>query len=113
MSKYVDADGHVMEPRDEIVDFLEAPYVPDAVRQSGALLPSLDRFHYPPPGPRRGATFDRTVGPEAWCQFLDKTGLEYSVLYPTAGLAYGQVTNPDWALAYAKAYNNWLHDRYL
>ena len=35
------------------------------------------------------------------------------MLYPTHGLAYGQVVFPNWALAYAKAYNNWLHDKYL
>src|SRR5207249_4630437 len=60
-----------------------------------------------------GDTFDRTVGPEKWREFLDRADLDFAVLYPTLGLAYGQVINPEWALAYARAYNNWLHDRYV
>lgn len=114
-AKYVDADGHIMEKDDEIISFLEPPYNPDGLRHRAlpGLLPSLDRFHSPNPGPGVPGTFDTSVGPEQWRQFLDKTGLEYSVLYPTVGLAYGQETNPDWAVAYARAYNNWLHERYM
>lgn len=111
-SRYVDADGHIMEREDEITGFLEEPFA-GVGRNFGGLLPSLDRFHTPGPGPRRPGAFDRTVGPERWCEFLEKTGIEYSVLYPTGGLAFGQVVMPDWANAYARAYNNWLHERYL
>jgi len=73
----------------------------------------LDRFHTPrseltPPG-----TFDAAVGPDQWLQFLDKTGMAHSVLFPTQGLAFGQTALPDWALGYAKAYNDWLHEKYL
>jgi hypothetical protein len=35
------------------------------------------------------------------------------VLYPTEGLAYGQIVFPAWATAYAKAYNEWLYEKYL
>jgi hypothetical protein len=45
---------------------------------------------------RRG-TFDSNVGPEQWLEYLDKTGLESTVLYTTAALAYGHVVNPEWA----------------
>ena len=34
------------------------------------------------------------------------------MLYPTAGLAYGLVRDPDWAVALARAYNDWLYDRF-
>lgn len=47
----------------------------------------------PPSGQKNGFNFSK------------KTGLEYSVLYPTEGSAYGQVVFPAWATAYAKAYN--------
>jgi hypothetical protein len=77
------------------------------------VLPSLDRFHTPRLEERKPGTFDPSVGPEKWLQFLDKTGLESSVLFPTEGLAYGQVAFPPWAIAYAKAYNDWLHAKYL
>lgn len=108
---YVDADGHIMEDMEQISAFLEPPF------KDGRLadLPSLDRFHVPTStrGPRREGTFDRTVDAQRWLQFLDRTGIEYTVLYPTTGLAYGQVVFPDWAAAYARAYNNWLCENYV
>jgi predicted TIM-barrel fold metal-dependent hydrolase len=64
----------------------------------------------------KGASFSFDVIPvglEKWLRFLEMTGLEFSVLYPTEGLAFGQVVFPAWAIAYAKAYNDWLHARYL
>ena len=41
------------------------------------------------------------------------TGTDWAVLYPTRGLFYGRVIFEDWAIAYARAYNNWLHDAFL
>jgi predicted TIM-barrel fold metal-dependent hydrolase len=40
-------------------------------------------------------------------------GLEFSALFPTEGLAFGQVVFSPWAIAYARAYNDWLSARYL
>jgi predicted TIM-barrel fold metal-dependent hydrolase len=102
-----------MEKDEEIMDFLEPPFA-GAGRNAAlpGLLPSLDRFHTPGPGQRTSGAFDVTVGPERWAEFLDRTGLDLSVLYPTVGLAFGQVVLPDWARAYARAYNNWLYERY-
>jgi predicted TIM-barrel fold metal-dependent hydrolase len=108
---YVDADGHIMENMEEISALLEAPFKDGRL----ANLPSLDRFHVPTGtrGPSREGTFDRSVDAQRWLQFLDKTALEYTVLYPTTGLAYGQVVYPDWAVAYARAYNTWLYEHYV
>ncbi len=110
-TRYVDADGHVMENMDEISEFLEGPFRDGR----GAALPSLDRFHTPTlsRGPRQPGTFDRSIDAPRWVEFLDKANLDYTVLYPTTGLAFGQIAFPDWADAYAKAYNNWLSEKYL
>jgi predicted TIM-barrel fold metal-dependent hydrolase len=35
------------------------------------------------------------------------------VLFPTEGLAYGQIAFAPWAIAYARAYNDWLRAKYL
>lgn len=110
---YVDCDGHVMENIAELMQFVGEPFKTVSRIHARNILPSLDRFHTPrseltPPG-----TFDATVGPDKWLQFLDKTGMAYSVLFPTQGLAFGQTALPDWALGYAKAYNDWLHEKYL
>ncbi len=113
---YVDADGHVMENLDnfELSEFIEAPFkIRDRYIAFRLTLPGLDGFHTPNGLPRKEGAFDPTVGPERWLEFLDKTGTAYTVLYPTHGLAYGQVVFPDWALAYARAYNNWLNEKYL
>src|SRR5918996_2798238 len=113
MSKgYVDADGHVMVSEEEISPYFPEPFTnPPSPR---LLLPSLDHFHTPADGtPRTPGTFDPNTGPEEWLQFLDKTGTDYTVLYPTAGLAYGNIVYPQWALAYAQGYNDYIHARYL
>ena len=111
--KYVDSDGHVMENERELNDFIEEPFRNFGYVTSRRMLPSLDRFHTARVEGRKKGTFDPTVGPERWLEFLDKTGIEFTVLYPTEGLAYGQVVFPEWAAAYARAYNNWLYEKYL
>ena len=111
---YVDADGHIMEPEEEVNDHIEKAFSERGYMNFRQMMPSLDSFHTPRKGFRSApGTFDRTVGPERWLEFLEKTGLEYTVLYPTAGLAYGQIAFPDWAAAYARAYNDWLAAKYL
>lgn len=35
------------------------------------------------------------------------------MLYPTAAMTIGQVKEQDWAAAVSKAYNDWLHDKFL
>jgi len=112
-NKYVDCDGHVMEKVDEMISYVGEPFKTTGHMNPRRMLPSLDRFHTPRLEERKPGTFDPNVGPEKWLQFLEKTGLESSVLYPTEGLAYGQVAFSPWAIAYAGAYNDWLHAKYL
>ena len=109
---YVDSDGHVMENEGELNEFLEAPFN-NRYLTYRQLLPTLDSFHTPNGLARRPGTFDPTVGPERWVEFLERTATDYTVLYPTQGLSYGHVMFPNWALGYARTYNNWLYERYL
>src|SRR5947207_15783089 len=110
---YVDSDGHVMERVDEIAKLIENQNGIECEIHVRRMVPSLDRFHTPRLQRRTPGTFDPAIGPERWKEFLDKTGLEYSVLYPTEGLAYGQVSFVDWAVAYARGYNDWRYEKYL
>ncbi len=111
---FVDADGHIMERENEINEHIEQKYLGRGSLSFRQMLPSLDKFHTPrsrhiePEG-----IFDASVGPERWLEFLAKTGIESSVLYPTAGLSYGQVHFPEWAAAYARAYNDWFAEKYI
>ncbi len=100
-NKYVDCDGHVMEKVDELISYVGEPFKTTGHMNPRRMLPSLDRFHTPRLEERKPGTFDPNVGPEKWLQFLEKMGLEFSVLYPTEGLAFGQVAFPPWAIAYA------------
>ena len=110
-NNYVDADGHVMENAEDILTFIRPPLNNRGTRN---WIPSLDHFHTPADGtPRTPGTFDPNTGPEEWLQFLDKTGTDYTVLYPTAGLAYGNIAYPQWAMGYAQGYNDYIHARYL
>ena len=47
-------------------------------------------------------------GPSAqdWLAFLDKNGIELTVLYPTQGLTHAAIQDRDWAVALARAYND-------
>lgn len=112
MSKgYVDADGHVMENAEELIKLVKAPF---NNRGTTNWIPSLDHFHTPSDGtPRTPGTFDPNTGPQQWLEFLDRTETDYTVLYPTTGLAYGNVAYPGWALAYAQGYNDYIHSQYL
>ncbi len=112
-NQYVDCDGHVMERVDEIAERIGKVNGIEGEINPRRMVPSLDRFHTPRLQRRTPGTFDPSIGPEKWMEFLDKTGLEYSVLFPTEGLAYGQISLVQWAVAYARGYNDWLYEKYL
>jgi predicted TIM-barrel fold metal-dependent hydrolase len=73
-------------------------------------FPPLDHLHSL--GSRSVPGSFQRVGPGEWLEFMDDVGIEAAVLYPTAGLACGQITNPDWAIATTRAYNDWLHETF-
>ena len=75
------------------------------------LFPELDHLHFRYLKQNRRDTGNPT--PDDWLQFLDKTGISWTVLYPTAGLAVGRIVAEEWAIVACKAYNTWLYERYL
>lgn len=113
--KVIDADGHVMED-ESLFDYVEGSYR-QRDHQLGwdRMFPSLDFHHVGGHTTRNPKGFGggKPVGPEEWLEFIDFAGFEYSVLYPTKGLQVGNIGHPDWACFVARAYNNWLHCRYL
>jgi predicted TIM-barrel fold metal-dependent hydrolase len=50
--------------------------------------------------------------PEMYALAMDRSGIDYMVVYPTSGLLTTAVPDlpADTATAYRRAYNNWLHD---
>jgi uncharacterized protein len=54
----------------------------------------------------------RAFAPETYAIAMQRTGIDYMVVYPTVGLLSTAVPElaADTAAAYRRAYNNWLHD---
>jgi predicted TIM-barrel fold metal-dependent hydrolase len=114
----IDADGHIWEEPQGIIERLPAPYRADFLRNpivaEHFLFPPLDHFHTMPV--RVPVLEERTsndIGPAEWLAFLDEVGIARTVMYPTRALALGQLRDPDFAVALCDAYNEWLADRYV
>jgi len=108
----VDADGHVRELDERIYEYLEGRY--------GQLVHDPTHRFFPSVGPsalglRDPAVHDVKsieVDGDVWLEALEEFGIDSAVLFPTAGLGHGQIRNPDWACALARAYNRWAQDTY-
>jgi predicted TIM-barrel fold metal-dependent hydrolase len=104
----VDADGHVIERDRELREFLPKPFRGVAGKREYPLF-SWD-------GWARGALSPhKREHPDAklWTRFLDATEIAATVLYPNDGLNIGLLRDADWAVALARAYNDWLHHDFL
>jgi predicted TIM-barrel fold metal-dependent hydrolase len=115
----IDSDGHVIESEAEINEYLVPPYKGNSYQTFYQMLPSLDPFHTTGSFQGGDTTIERSedgfnlqVGPKEWVAFLDRARIDMAVLYPTWGLAHGQMVDPRWAAGYAKTYNDWLHAKY-
>jgi uncharacterized protein len=131
----VDADGHVLEPRDTWQRYLEPTLRDRAIRierdADGVEVLLIDgRSHLGLRG-RLGAlggigmdsTDLMTVGqrsyedgcppggydPRARLRVMDDEQIDIALLYPTIGIAWeGMVRDPQLATAYCRAYNRWI-----
>lgn len=110
----IDADGHVLED-ETLGDFIrgsDSGY--RANSRLSALWPSIDQHHNGIYVRSRDAFGGGgKVGAPEWKAFIEEANLRYSVLYPSMGLAMGNITSPHWAGVAARAYNNWLHQTYM
>ncbi len=108
----IDADGHVIEDNNAIYDLIPEPYHSERQMVGQSPFPQLDHLHLPvgktPPG-----SFDMTVKAPQWKSFANDLGIQAAVLYPTFALGYGRITNPNWANAVCRAYNDWLAREYM
>ena len=112
-TRIIDGDGHIIEDHAGIIAHMESPYREIANRK-GIVFPPLDHLHSgravetPPQRDQRP-----NVGPKGWLDFLDDVGIDWTVLYPTTALAYGKIVSLDYAVAAARAYNDWLCETYI
>ncbi|MGH9193379.1 MAG: hypothetical protein ACRDZ0_13015, partial [Acidimicrobiales bacterium] len=122
MSLVIDADGHVEESLAELVAAIPAAMQPHAmhfVSVSGGHVTyeiegRLWRSKYPYPGGLQNhvsAGGERREGgrdPKVRLQVLEDEGIDAAVLYPSVGMMFGLLENPDIAAALCAAYNDWL-----
>lgn len=117
MSDYriIDADGHVMELDEQLRDYIGGPYRDLEWHRSYSFWPGLNMDGYLRALRKSGGWAGGGTGPNAqhWLDFLDKNNIELTVLYPTQGLTHGAIQDRDWAVTLARAYNDWLHDRFM
>ncbi|MGH7768069.1 MAG: amidohydrolase family protein [Candidatus Binatia bacterium] len=117
MAEYriIDADGHVMELDDQLREHIGAPYADLEWHRSYSFWPGLTMDGYLRSLRKPGGWAGGGSGPSAedWIAFLDKNGIELTVLYPTQGLTHAAIQDRDWAVVLARAYNDWLYHRFM
>lgn len=105
----IDADGHVLETDEDLEQYFDGPCTGHRRTGTFSSFPSLDGW------PRRfgrGLDKDTKVNSDSWIQFIEGSQIDAAVPYPSAGLSFGLIQDPDWACVVARMYNNWLFDRY-
>ena len=111
----IDGDGHTTERSKEILEFLGGNYRGTSKDESWAdtfsPFPSLDGWARLSGMSSPGLRDYPDCG--TWISFLDECGIETTIVYPTAALAFGLIQDPAWAVEIARAYNSWLHTVYM
>ena len=133
----VDADGHVLEPADTWLHYIDPQYRDRAIRIArdehgyevllfdnqpleiirgylgvlGGI--GMDKIPLQSRGKRTYADgcVPGAYDPRARLQVLDQEGIDVALLYPTIGICWeGAVQDAKLARAYTRAYNRWLAD---
>jgi hypothetical protein len=103
---YIDADGHVRDNDASYRKYMEAPYNQRLVMVAAGGGDGFDRALL-------GTLGRQGVNANDWLEALDDGGVETTVLYPTAGLNVGFIKEADYAVAFCRAYNNYLSEEFL
>lgn len=102
----IDADGHITEREEELKEFMEYPYRNRRARLFPSGGGNWDRSVF---GRLGGAT---AKDAKSWLAAMDRGGVSAAVLFPTGCLGFGWVREPDYAVALAKAYNNFVTEKF-
>jgi len=96
----IDADGHIVEKNSDIRKYLPPPFS----LRAGALLPSdgMDTSMGGLLGGLEGNDIPTRL------KDMDREGIDVSVLFPTSSFAVNSLIERDYAIAYARAYNDFV-----
>jgi len=134
MTKIVDADGHIVEPRNFWQEYIEPSYrerLPRITKDANGVdriafgeRISANSVYAPaamcipgglatPELMRRLSWDDLRPGsydPHARLKDMDSEGIDVSVLFPSIGLGFVGIKDPQLSAAGCRAYNNWMAD---
>jgi uncharacterized protein len=119
----VDCDGHLVESITEMAEFMDPGLRADAlnpIRNREGFFPSLDGMHHfiregqdgETPPPRVTASTARPGSGEDCLAFVDKAGIDESVLLTSEGLSVGFIQLSDYAIRVCRAYNDYVAAKY-
>jgi predicted TIM-barrel fold metal-dependent hydrolase len=111
----IDADGHVHDHDEAVFPYLPEPFAGKRGLFRFPFMPPLDPWHRTAEAILAGANpAADPVTVEQWRAFLDDSGIAWSVLYPSGrSLGINLIGTAEWAVALARAYNDWLADTFL
>jgi predicted TIM-barrel fold metal-dependent hydrolase len=134
MTKIIDADGHIVEPRTFWQDYVESKYrerLPRITKDPNGIERIAFGDHistnsiYPPaamciPGGMANTELMRTLSwddlrpgsydPHARLADMDAEAIDISVLFPSIGIGFVGIRDPELSAAGCRAYNNWMAD---
>jgi uncharacterized protein len=121
--RILDCDGHVIESMSELAQYGDASIrwlTPGQKDVRRLPFPSLDGVHWHNnrrvegnlKRKRTNASDHRMGSAEDWQAFLEKTGIEETVLFPSSGLAIGLLRDVEYTDSLCRAYNDYVADRY-
>jgi uncharacterized protein len=115
----VDADVHVHEDPAELAQYAESPW-DVALREIATVqeryldLPGMSpRAEYRVPFPGGSNRRQIVTSAHEMRQGLDELHVDQAVLFPDHLLSLAMVRDPAFAATLARAYNRWLHERWL
>src|SRR5262249_1969444 len=99
----IDADGHITEEDNQLKQYMDSRYV----KRAATLTPrdSWDRS-------LSGTLGTRAKDAKSWVDAMDKGGVSTAVLYPTNGLSVGWIREPDVAVQYSRAWNDFCSEEF-
>jgi predicted TIM-barrel fold metal-dependent hydrolase len=118
-----DCDGHILESIAEMAEFMDPgprDHALHSYRNREGVFPSLDGLHAPNSAIRAEAknltrvtaSEYRPGSGEDWRAFIDKAGIDKSVLFTSEGLSVGFIQVPAYAVSICRAYNDYVYERF-
>jgi predicted TIM-barrel fold metal-dependent hydrolase len=109
----IDADGHVRETDEQIMEYMSAGY--RSRREAMLYFPLVPHHGWHRSIPANDFRYQDFRVPDwrEWAGKLDEGNIELTVLYPTRFMHIGQIGNPRYAIELCRAYNDFLHEQFL